>query len=713
MAQYNFSINREFYEDLNKLPQEVQQRTNRALNRMMEDPWAKELHPEKVKSAEAGVHSCRVDDKFRVIWKHIKPNDILFCLVDIHDVAYQRATRKSFILEDGMLKVADITEVGAKRVEATGGLFNWMRSKNEKIGALFVGYRDQELLDLGVPTDVLVNVRALEDVEQLPDIERLLSVETYNRLLEIALGVVERPTVKDEELHASLEYHQGGDELYRFVSSEEFKRALAGDMEEWMLFLAAPQRYLATRNYNGPARLKGVAGSGKTVIAIHRARQLARQAQKNGKRILFVTYGNRLPGVVAYLLNRLVGEDSSELGAIECRSIHQWCSQFLAEQGIALRVDERIQDNALSTAIEQVRPKYNDLRLLSRSVTFFEDEIRYVLKGKEIRNLDEYLTLDRSGRGTALQARERQAMFEIYQAYQTQLLEQGCCDWDDFILQTLEFLEKGDYSSPYQAAIVDELQDLTEATLHLIRLLVPPGPDDLFLVGDGLQRIYPGGVSFRKIDIDVTGRGALLRRNYRNTQEILRAAHAVIRENRFDDLEDEPAEVEEPEYSLRRGELPLLERFNIPEQEIDWVGTEIRRLNDQAGYKPEEIAILYRWRKPYHELIESRLQSFEPVVLDRDPFTYFGPGLKHTTFHSAKGLEFKVVFVVGVTDGQMVPRDSWSLQGEELEDYLARERRLLYVAMTRARDLLYVTSARGMFSRFLNTIPPKYIRHRK
>jgi superfamily I DNA/RNA helicase len=319
--------------------------------------------------------------------------------------------------------------------------------------------------------------------------------------------------------------------------------------------------------------------------------------------------------------------------------------------------------------------------------------------------------LDRSGRGTALQPRERQAMFEIYQAYQAGLQSEGCCDYDDFILQSLDQLEQGEYSSPYQAAIVDELQDLTESTLCLIRRLVPEVPDDLFLVGDGLQRIYPGGVSLRRINIDVIGRGVLLRRNYRNTQEILRAAHAVMKNNHFDDLEDEPTEVEEPEYSLRHGELPFMRQFVTPEQEIDWIEAEIHRLQSTAGYQPEQMVIIYRYRKPYQDLISTRLQAFNPIELERDPLTYFGPGLKHTTFHSAKGLEFKVVFVVGVTDGTMVPKDDWSLEGDELEDYLAREQRLLYVAMSRARDLLYVTCARGMLSRFLNSIPSSYIRH--
>lgn len=706
--EWKQSMSREFWGDFSGLPSDVTQRAKRTVDRMLQDPWSLELHPEKVISAEPGIHSCRVDDKYRIIWKHIKPNNIVFLLIDNHDQAYRRAARKSFQLEDDVIKVADIMEVGAQPVLSKGDLFQSAGKKEEQYGALFIGYQDKEILEWGVSEELLPRVRSLDNVNELEQLERLLPEVVFNKLAEIALGIVERPAVPDTKLDESLNRNQGGEDIYKFLDTEEFKRALEGSLQEWMLFLAPFQRALTLRQFNGPARVRGVAGSGKTIIAIHRARNLARKALQEGKRILFMTYGNRLPGVIAYLLNQLAGDDAPELGAIECRSIHQWCSQFLMERGVILRVDGDVKTNALAKAIEVVRLKYRDLRLMNRPASFFEDEIHCMIKGKAIRSLANYLALDRSGRGTALQVRERQAVYEIYQAYQAGLQAQGCCDWDDFILKALENLEKGDFASPYQAGIVDELQDLTEAELLLVRCLVPSGPDDLFLVGDGLQRIYPGGVSLRRIAIDVTGRGALLRRNYRNTQEILCTAHAMMCDHRFDDLEDEPTEVEEPEYSLRRGELPVMRRFDSPEQEIDWVAAEVQCLQAELKYKPEDVAVLYRWRRPYQDLITTRLQAFGPVELDRDPFTYFGPGMKHTTFHSAKGLEFKVVFVVGVTDGQMVPRDDWSLEGDKLEDYLARERRLLYVAMTRARDLLYVTCARGMFSRFLNAVPPGY-----
>lgn len=708
--EWKHSITKEFWNDFVALPPDVIKRAKRAINRMLQDPFAPELRPEKVKSAEAGVHSCRADDKYRIIWKHIKPNNILFLLVDNHDIAYQRAARKSSRLDGGVIAIYDITEAGAQPTSAKGDFFPNAAHEKGRCGALFIGYTDKEIMEWGISPELLPRIRSLDDVNQLGQLERLLSEAVFFKLLEVALGVVERPSVSDAKLNESLIRNQGGEDIYKFLDTDDFKRVLEGSIQDWMLFLAPFQRALTLRQFNGPARVRGVAGSGKTIIAIHRARQLARKAQQNGKRILFVTFGNRLPGVIAYLLSQLAGEDAPELNAIECRSLHQWCSQFLAERGVSLRVSDETQDNALANAIELVRPRYKGLRLLDRPPSFFADEIHCMIKGKAIRSLSDYLTLNRSGRGIALQIRERQAVFEIYQAYQSSLETLGCCDWDDFILKSLENLRNNLFDSPYQSAIVDELQDLTEADLLLIRSLVPPGPDDLFLVGDGLQRIYPGGISLRRISIDVTGRGALLRRNYRNTQEILCAAHAMMRDHRFDDLDEEPVEVEEPEYSLRRGELPGLKRFDSPEQEIDWIATEIRRLRSEARYKPGDMAILYRQRWPYQKLVNSRLQGFEPVELDRDPYTYFGPGLKHTTFHSAKGLEFKIVFVVGVTDGQMVPKDDWSLEGDRLEDYLARERRLLYVAMTRARDILYVTCARGMFSRFLECVPPSYTR---
>jgi len=358
-----------------------------------------------------------------------------------------------------------------------------------------------------------------------------------------------------------------------------------------------------------------------------------------------------------------------------------------------------------------VQPKYPRLRIWSRPRAFFADEIRFAIKGRAIATLQEYLSIERSGRGSPLQETGRKAVYAVYEAYQEYLRPRGLWDFDDYVVEALRLVEAGQVPDQYMAAVVDEIQDLTDAVMHLIRRIIPPGVNDLFLVGDSLQRIYPGGYTLGRLDIDITGRGTRLRKNYRNTQEILRAAHAMMQGKHFDDMDDQESEVPEPEFSVRQGEMPLLHRARNSEQELKWVRSKIAGLKAEKGYKNRDFALLYRWRTPYQDLIHQYLsKQVELVEIQRDAATYFGPGAKHTTFHSAKGLEFKVVFVVGVTDGQFVPRDDWTLEGEELADHMARERRLLYVAMTRARDLLYLTCSRGQPSRFLADVSDEYLK---
>ena len=713
MSAYIPTISRECFADMLSLPPSVRSKAMHAVERMLQNPWSAELQPEKVRQAEPGVHSCRVDDNYRIIWKHIKPDHVLLCLVDKHDQAYRRAARKSFTLQQGVVRIADVLQIEARQEEtAPGGLFAPKPRAEGGVGALFVGYRDPELLEMGVPAELLPHIRALDTLNQLEAVERLLPAAVFDRLLEVALGVAPRPVVPDAQLRASLEQHEGGDALRTFVDSEEFRRALAGDMQEWMLFLAPDQRQLVNRHYAGPARVRGVVGSGKTVIAIHRARQLARQIGEEGS-VLFLTFGNRLPDIVRHLLEQLAGLGAPELKAIECCTLHQWCGRFLSQLGCPATVAPADDlKAALRQAIAVGQQAHPHLRALwTRAPGFFKEEITYAIKGRAIETLEEYLALERSGRGTALGDAERRAMWTVYEAYQAQLQQRGGCDWEDLVLRALKRAQAGDLPRRYRAAVVDEIQDLSEAILRLVRVIVTPGENDLFLVGDGLQRLYPGGYTLSRVGIDVTGRGALLRHNYRNTHEILRAAFAMMEGVRYNDLEDQLDPLPQPEYSLRHGPLPVVRGFATPEQELDWVVQQIEALKARCGYGGDAFAILYRMREPYVHMITQRVgERYQLVELSREAHTYFGPGVKHSTFDSAKGLEFKVVFVVGVTDSRFVPYDDWTLQpGAELEEHLLRERSRLFVAMTRARDALYLSYSRGTLSRFLSDVPAEFL----
>ena len=704
-------VSEDFWKSIRKLPIAIQGKVMSLWNRMRMDPWDKTFHPEKVKSArDDHIWSAQVDDNYRLIWALIKvrnkPDMIVFLYVDKHEPAYQKARQLKLELKDGMPRIIDLIETIPVVPQAIPIEIHQIHRELET-GRLFIDYSDQKLLDCGVPDEMLPEVRSLDTEDELDRLQERLPEDVYNNLIALVLNYPELVRVPDAQLHHSLEKYHGGDNLHLFVDSEEFKRALEGEWEDWMLFLAPRQRKLVYTDFAGPARVKGVVGSGKTVVAVHRALHLAQTIGNEGP-ILFLTYGNRLPGVLSYLLRRLAGENAPKIQKIECRTIHQWCLAMLRQNGVNISVGNDAQfDDAIQTGIAQARKLYPGLKLWNLNIGFFRDEIRYAIKGRAIQNFAEYAALERSGRGTALSEIERKAMWEVYQGYQNYLASNGLSDFEDYILKMLDLIENRRVSLRYRAAVVDEIQDLNVATMRLIRAIVPPAPNDLFLVGDGLQKLYPGGYVLSSLGIDVVGRGTILRRNYRNTQEILRAAYAMVENTRFSDLDESDAIAEEPEYSPRHGPLPIIKHgFSSPEQEIDWVAGEIARLKEQ-GLKDRDFAILYRWRNPYESLIKQKFSSIISEVT-RDPETYFGPLMKMTTFDSAKGLEFKVVFVVGVTDAWMVPKDDFSLEGPALEDYLARERSRLFVAMTRARDLLYLSYARGQLSRFLQKVPSSY-----
>ena len=699
-------FSQEFWKSIQRLPNMVRGKVTGLVAEMQEDPWKAKWHPEKVKSAKDDrIWSARVDDNYRLIWAHIqvrgKPDQILFLYVDKHDPAYKKARRLRFQMNEGLVQVVEVVESSQGEPEAQPE-----RKVRPEVGKLFLPFRDEELLNYGVPEDLLPLVRRLDTEDELFALERRLPLEVFNNLVALAAGDPSLARVPNAQLHRSLERYHGGDNLHLFVNSEEFKRALEGEWEDWMLFLAPHQRRLVYADYAGPARVKGVAGSGKTVVAIHRALHLARTLGQEGK-ILFFTYGKRLPGVVDYLLKRLAGEDAPELDALECQSIHKWCYRELTKAGEQINVADKGEiSNAIQTGVLRAQLKYPDLKIWGRDESFFQEEIRYAIKGRALHSFEEYAALDRSGRGTALSPTERRAMWEVYLGYEEYLKTRGLWDFDDYVLRALQLVEEGKITTRYRAAVVDEIQDLNVATMKFIRALVPPSPNDLFLVGDGLQKLYPGGYVLSQLGIDIVGRGTVLRRNYRNTQQILRAAYAMVQNLRYNDLDEQEAVVEEPEYSPREGPLPVIRGFDTSEMEVAWVAAEIDRLMRKEGYRQGDFAVLYRLKRPYEDLLQN-LRHLQVRVLTEDPSTYFGPHVKITTFDGAKGLEFKVVFLVGVTDGR-VPWDDWTLEGTALEEHLARERSRLFVAMTRARDRLYITWARGQLSRFLAHVPKAY-----
>ncbi|MUN38487.1 nuclease-related domain-containing DEAD/DEAH box helicase [Actinomadura litoris] len=471
------------------------------------------------------------------------------------------------------------------------------------------------------------------------------------------------------------------------VEKAAMESLLHAPIEQWMTFLDPDQVGLARRDWSGPARITGPAGTGKTVVGLHRAAHLA---GRSSGRILYVTFVNNLPRVQKNLFARMA---STFLDRVEFRSLHGWASAFLAERGAGLTLNPPRADDAFSRAWLTVG-RDSALAEIDPSPGYWREEIDHVIKGRGLTSLEEYRTVARHGRRTALQPAHREAAWLLYEEYEMLREARGVGDFNDVLLAALEELRERPADPPYSAVIVDEVQDLTLIGVRLLHALSGDGPNGLLLIGDGQQAVYPGGFRLADAGIAVKGRGAVLRTNYRNAARILEAAMEVVSDDPFDDLDGpNPNGRRAVDLTYHEGEVLRVDAAGAEEHDRRLVEA-IRALPERDGGGATALAdsvVLCRSRREieqYHRLFARegipvlRLESYDGRPVE---------AIKLGTYRRAKGLEFKNVFLPH-HDHDLSPgleKGAGAAEGERAE--LAR--RQLFVAMTRARDLLWLGSA--------------------
>jgi superfamily I DNA/RNA helicase/mRNA-degrading endonuclease RelE of RelBE toxin-antitoxin system len=698
---YDLQITRDFLRQLHSFDSSVFRKWQRIGSRFYSDPFHPSLQTEQIHHAEDGIYSARLDDNYRLIFKLVKPTTVILAWVDTHDKAYAKARRISIVLQDGMVRIIET-------VEDSGQPKHFQPEWKEKFPKfLFQKHSDQSLLEMGIPAEFLPKLRKLTEINELEAFEEQLPPNLYDKLLNLVWpDTVKKPESTDEEIREQIDKEPNQQELALIDTSQEFDRALAGSIQEWMLFLHPSQRQVVEATYSGPARIKGVAGSGKTVVALHRARFLAKAAPR-GQKVLFLTYSNRLAGVAEELITLLCG-NGCERAAIEVRTLHSWCKRFLGDSAnICKGGDQR---RAMSEAIQAVLSKRPESRLRRFSQNFVEDEIGAVIQGRALGHRDTYLALKRIGRGTPLSDDDRQMIFLVYEEYE-KLLKPDI-DFNDLILLALQKIKTEAPGTAYYGVVVDEIQDLSESAMRLIKEIAAAALHNLLLIGDGQQQIYQAGFSLRETGIEIVGRSRILRQNYRNTKPILESAYSMIKDMEFDDLGDEGAPTKyPPEYASRGGKKPVLRRCSSVWGEQKWLALELQQLlSSDPKLFPGDIAILARTKQKLTAFQNSlRTLGFSTCFLSRDNVKeYLDKGtLKLVTMHSAKGLEFKIVFIVGMSKDEF-PFSTSQSNGSMSEDALEREQRLLYVAMTRARDMLYISYC-GEPSKFVRQIEPSLV----
>lgn len=473
--------------------------------------------------------------------------------------------------------------------------------------------------------------------------------------------------------------------LDALISRQEVEEALlagilAKPIEEWMSFLHPAQAKLVRRTFNGPARIRGAAGTGKTVVGLHRAAYLARSRPG---RVLVTTYVRTLPDVLRELLSRLAPD---VLDRVDFAGAHAVARRLLIGRGIDVHNDKREIDLAWDKAWSSAgrNSMLDSDRLGERYV---RDEIDHVLKGRGITAFEDYADLARPGRRYPLNLDQRTAVWGVYEAYGHELTTRGAHDWADLVLMAERELAR-EPSEDYAAVIVDEAQDLSCATIRMLHALVGDRTDGLTLIGDGQQSIYPGGYTLPEAGVSLAGRGVVLSVNYRNTAQILRFASRMVEGDEFSDIEGTTSLGDPTESVPRSGPEPVRVFCRTVEEHDVLLVERVRSAIKEVGTTLGDVGVLCVSRDGVRRAVGTLLDAGLPVVeLDE----YDGrpvEAVKVGTVKRAKGLEFKQVLLAHVVQEWLKPAPTGD--GAQAREAWALRRRELYVAMTRARDGLWV-----------------------
>jgi superfamily I DNA/RNA helicase len=460
-------------------------------------------------------------------------------------------------------------------------------------------------------------------------------------------------------------------------------------IEDWMAFLVPEQARLVRRSFAGPSRIRGAAGTGKTVVALHRAAYLARVT---GGPVLVTSFVSSLPGVLASLLRRMAPD---VVDRVEFRSVHRFAAEVLAERDAEIDVDAEL----ASRIFDEVWHRHGlggVLGAIDPGPRYWYEEVSAVLKGRGITQFSEYAGLARHGRQRELTVDQRVAVWELFVAYEAELRSRGVADWQDLILEADAALREEPLVR-YRAVIVDEAQDLSPVMIRMLHSLVGDIPDGLILVGDGQQTIYPGGATLAEAGVSIAGRSAVLTTNHRNTAEIAAFARLVVRDDQHPDLEGGPvaggsAEADEAR-APRRGARPVYTVFPSRAVHDRSLVERVRRIVADAEEAGRDVRLgdigvlaLYAWhaKEAAEALGEAGIPTIDLARYDGSPRDAVRVG----TIKRAKGLEFAEVLVVR-TPPHLVQGGTAVVEDAAVER-ATLQRRELFVGMTRARDGLWV-----------------------
>lgn len=677
-----------FFDAVFKLPKKTQDKVVTFQKKFRENPASPGIHLEPIAQFKnSTMRTARVDDNYRVVIGVLDGNTYSLLYVADHEEAYRWGMSKRFVWNEHT-QACQLISVEEKQEEVTAQPHNQSESK------FFTGVPEEKLLKIGVPQETIGRVLDINSLNDLDALEPILPVDAYENIFNIMDGV------NIDEIISTIEEgqaHENGDKLLsdnnkrRFVEitdDDDLQRIIDQDMDKWQIFLHPSQRKLVDAEYKGTMKVSGCAGTGKTIAAIHRLKYLC---QKPNAKVLFTTYTKTLSINLAdsiaklnvpvhkYTLNNI---DRVLLDVAQCYKIKE---------------DYKVLDYSGDEESLKLWREVLETEVTEFDEQFLYDEYIDVIVYFGNKDVKQYMMQPRIGRTKALSRKQRIEIWKLVEKYVTLKNERRVVDRLELFNDTTNYLNENNIH-PFTNVIADEFQDFTNPELKFLRALVAEGENDLFLVGDPIQRIYTGRkMNFGSAGINVRGvRSRKLRINYRTTEPIRRSAMRVVNGIDYDDL-DGGTESTKGYVSLIHNGIPpqykMVDDANAEvEQVVNWLKECLS--ND---IKLSEICIA----APSSQLlknIQSRLHCDGTAYRMLKGAQKQGNtnGVDLCTFHSLKGLEYRVIILMDVNERSIPSKvtEGHPFYGMDIvskKEYLAAKRSLLYVAMTRARQLVFIT----------------------
>lgn len=636
-----------------------------------------------VSTRSPDIWTCRIDRDLRaVVYKD--GETWFFLYADHHREAHRWIERRKIGRHNitGELQIVQIIETLEEIVVP-------VYQHGSIVAGLFDNNSDEYLISLGVHPEYLPTIREIRTQSQLSDFYSSIQEEVWERLSRVALGEIVAPPIP---ISVSTPVSQIPEEQRRFYlieNNDDLQRLLQAPLEKWLVFLHPSQKSLAKKNFNGPAKVTGSAGTGKTVVAIHRAKFLASQ----GKKVLITSYVTTLCKNLEKNLKLLCTEE--ELKNIKINSLHSEVLELLRSNG-----ENRITPISTDKIREMIDAFYSPG--LPLNVKGLVDEWETIIQSYGITTWDQYRDVSRIGRGIALKTEDRKKVWSILEKVINKLNSRSMYDWSTVCRIASEKLVNSAITRPYDSIIVDEVQDLKPQELIFLSNLAGHKQNNLFLVGDSGQRIYSRAFNLNKLGINVKGRSSILNINYRTSEQIRKFADKLLSEN-CDDM-DGGMESRNKTKSMFGGPDPLLKSFDSKSKQYSFISSEIKKLISK-GLKYSEIAI-FAINKSLLDSISSELNynDIKTRFLSETDSSNDPLSVNLGTMHRAKGLEFKVVFVIDVSNDNIPQRFTKSISDPIDKAYeISKEKSLLYVSITRARDEVFITWV-GEPSEFLGNL---------